>query len=284
MRCAKQVLAHFQGRLHTAVAGVAGSCWLRCVPRGGCTLLRQEWLDPVRALPGEAANCGSRRGWILLGDGRSQGRLHTAEAGVAGSCGVVVQFQVRLHTAVQGWLDPVERGCALLAQEWLDPVELSCGPRGGCILLCRSGLILLSWTHFQGRLHTAVAGVAGSCTRYSAAACRAGGEAARSAARPRTSVRDAVSAAVSTRVHTGSCCASAILRGLLQSRSSGCVKQVANATLAATCRAGGALLGSAAVTANSSRSFLLHNGYTPRLPAGQELRLRERSQGRLHTA
>ena len=75
MRCAKQVLAHFQGRLHTAVAGVVGPCWLTCVPRGGRTLLRQEWLDPVRALAGEAANCGCRSGWILLVDVRSQGRL-----------------------------------------------------------------------------------------------------------------------------------------------------------------------------------------------------------------
>jgi hypothetical protein len=38
---------HFQGRLHTAVAGVAGSCEVVATTRGGCKLLWQEWLDPV---------------------------------------------------------------------------------------------------------------------------------------------------------------------------------------------------------------------------------------------
>jgi hypothetical protein len=35
--------------------------------RGGCTLPLQEWLDPVKSslLPGEAAHCFDRSGWIL---------------------------------------------------------------------------------------------------------------------------------------------------------------------------------------------------------------------------
>ena len=50
-------------------------------------------------------------------------------AGVAGSCGVVVQSQGRLHTAGQEWLDPVVKDALpgeaahCCRQEWLDPVR-----------------------------------------------------------------------------------------------------------------------------------------------------------------
>jgi hypothetical protein len=80
------------------------------------------------ALPGEAANCCGWSGWILLDDARSQGRLHTAEAGVAGSCGAQALFQGRPHTAEAGVAGSCEvrarGGCTLLRQEWLDPVKV----------------------------------------------------------------------------------------------------------------------------------------------------------------
>ncbi len=127
------------------------------------------------------------------------------------------------------------------------------------------------------------------------ATCRAGGEAARAAARARAFARaTAVVWLLVQGVHRDPCCASATLRGHLQGRRLGCVRQFLGATprgrqqgrrrgRTRCCSSKNFSKGrccSVAASARSLHKFALQKCYTPRPPAGQEVRLRGRVVGR----